>query len=230
MTNKNIAKEFIVNEEDYSKSWAEKIAERALKHMKISKEGKPLIENDAASPDEKLKLALVGRFIAHSFSEEIPSEVTIKEVEDVLPNESYYAVGARMSKIANSGFATKKGRGKYVVQPYKIEPFLDSLEIVSDSQDKQGHGASKNNKRKRKQTTGGRGSGKDIMDLIESGFFDTPKTVSEAVAKLKQEVKYHNPRVVDAMIRKTFVSSKKLLKRIPNEEKGKAKWRYVIRK
>lgn len=73
------------------------------------------------------------------------------------------------------------------------------------------------------------GAGADIQGLIEEDFFKNPKFIIEVQKKLEEEVKYHDIRAIDTTIRKTFVASRKTLKRIPNTEKGKAKWKYVNR-
>jgi hypothetical protein len=115
-----------------------------------------------------------------------------------------------------------------MVQHFVIDKFLTDLENKEHSVENGKKRATKSgSKRKDKAVTG---VGKDILELlINNDFFKTPKTIKEACEKLKEETRFHNPKVVDMTIRKTFVNSKKLLKRIPNPDKGKAKWLYVNR-
>ena len=135
-----------------------------------------------------------------------------------------------MSQIVKSGFAERKGKGIYLIKPYKIEEFLDSLDHSEDSRPQKNNLKAKGKMRIRKGITKKIGVGKDILELVEQNFFDTPKTVKEIEEKLKEEVKFHDTRVIDRTIRETFVKSKKLLKRIKNTGEGKARWLYVIRK
>lgn len=220
---KDIKSSFIVNEDEYTKEKIQKYAEKALKYVKIAKKGQILIENHNLPSDEKIKLCLVARFIAHSFYDEIQSSVTLLEIEKVI-QESKEAVGSRLSKIVKAGFAKRIKCGVYEIMPHKIEFFLDDL-----SSEKRQNIKIKNalNGKKRRST---KGVGKDIQDLVDSEFFNTPKTIQEISKKLKEEVKFHDDRVIDATVRNGFVSKKKILKRIPASKKGKARWEYVIRK
>lgn len=228
MINDNdIEKLLIVDDEDYSKDQAKKIATRVVKYAKISKKGDIIIIDNFLSPDDKLRIALVLRFIAHTFNSGIPETISLKELTLVL-SERLEAVGSRLSKIIkNENFAKKIKKGVYIVQSFMIERFLTNLENKKTVGSVQGK--RKISKTNRKVTNKAvTGVGKDILDLlINKDFFKTPKTIKEACDKLKQETKYYDPRVVDATIRKTFVSSQKMLRRLPAEGKGKARWVYV---
>ena len=219
---KEIRNSFIVDEESYTKEKVQKYAEKALKYAKITKNGQILIENHNLPSDEKIKLCLAVRFIAHNFDKDIQSSVTLSEMQKII-QESTEAVGSRLSKIVRSGFAKKIERAVYQILPHKIETFLDNLSSEDEQNTKIKIGS---NKKKRQST---KGIGKDIQDLVSSGFFNTPKTIQEISKKLKEEVKFHDDRVIDATVRKGFVSNKKVLKRIPASKKGKARWEYVIR-
>jgi len=208
---KDIKNFFIVDEDEYTKEKVQKYAEKALKYAKIAKNGQILIENHNIPSDEKIKLCLAVRFIAHNFDSNIQSNAT-------------EAIGSRLSKIVKSGFAKKTERGVYQIMPHKIEIFLDELSTRENNGTKIKNAPSKS----KRQST--KGIGKDIQELVNSGFFNTPKTIQEISKKLKQEVKFHDDRVIDATVRNGFVSNKKILKRIPATNKGKARWEYVIRK
>jgi hypothetical protein len=227
MENDNdIEKQLIVDDENYSKERAKKIAEKIIKYGKITKKGEILILDNSLSPDDKLRLSLVLRFIAHIFNSEIPEAITLKELSLIL-SERLEAVGSRLSQIIkNENFARKFKKGVYVAQYFAIDKFLESLNkkgSVNDIHEKGRH--KKTRKITNKTVTG---VGKDILELlINKDFFKTPKTVKEACDMLKQETKFYDPRVVDATIRKTFVSSQKFLRRLPAEKKGKSRWVYV---
>ncbi|OGY41245.1 MAG: hypothetical protein A2Y67_02170 [Candidatus Buchananbacteria bacterium RBG_13_39_9] len=224
MTNeKELRNSFIVDEDAYTKDKVKQYAEKALKYAKIAKNGQILIENHNLQSDDKIKLCLAVRFIAHNFDSSIQSNATLSEIQKIVL-ESTEAVGSRLSKIVKSGFAKKIERGVYQIMPHKIEGFLDELSPPSALDIK----AKNLPDRKKRRTT--KGVGKDIQELIDSGFLNTPKTIQEISKKLKEEVKFHDDRVIDATVRNGFVSNKKVLKRIPATDKGKARWEYVIRK
>jgi len=220
---KDIKNFFIVDEDEYTKEKVQKYAEKALKYAKIAKNGQILIENHNIPSDEKIKLCLAVRFIAHNFDSNIQSNATLSEIQKIV-QESTEAIGSRLSKIVKSGFAKKTERGVYQIMPHKIEIFLDELSTRENNGTKIKNAPSKS----KRQST--KGIGKDIQELVNSGFFNTPKTIQEISKKLKQEVKFHDDRVIDATVRNGFVSNKKILKRIPATNKGKARWEYVIRK
>lgn len=220
---KDIRNQFIVDEEQYTKDKVQKYAEKALKYAKIAKNGQILIENHALPTDDKIKLCLVVRYIAHSFDDQIPVSASLSEIQKIV-QESTEAVGSRLSQIVKSGFAKKLERGIYQVMPHKIEGFLDQLDNRQDQSTK----TRRPSAAQRKQPA--KGIGKDIAELVSNGFFNTPKTIKEISKKLKEEVKFHDDRVIDATVRNVYVSSKKILKRIPATDKGKARWEYVLRK
>lgn len=218
----------IINEDNYSKQIVEKFAERLIKYAKITKDGDIIILDSSLSPDDKLRIALVLRFIAHTFDNSIPETITLKELANLL-SERLEAVGSRLSKIIkNENFAKKVKKGVYLVQYFVIDKLLTDLENKEhNAGDRKKRTMRNSSKRKDKVVTG---VGKDILELlINNDFFKMPKTVKEACEKLEQETKFHDSRVVDMTIRKTFVGSKRILKRIPNPNKGKAKWLYVNR-
>ncbi|MFA5961312.1 MAG: hypothetical protein WC848_01345 [Parcubacteria group bacterium] len=224
MTNeKEIENMFIVDENEYTKEKVKKYAEKALKYAKIAKNGQILIENNELPSDEKIKLCLVVRFIAHNFDSGIQSSATLSEIQKII-QERTQATGSRLSKIVRSGFAKKIERGVYQVMPHKIEFFLDNL-LLRDAQGIKVKSSPSKNKR-----ISTKGIGKDIQELVVGGFFNTPKTIKEISKKLREEVKFHDDRVIDATVRNGFVSNKKVLKRIPAVDKGRTKWEYVIRK
>ncbi|MDP3014428.1 MAG: hypothetical protein Q8M92_09315 [Candidatus Subteraquimicrobiales bacterium] len=218
----------IVDGGNYSSQMVEKFARRLIKFAKISKNGDIIILDGSLSPDDKLRIALVLRFIAHTFNDAIPETITLKELTNLL-SERLEAVGSRLSKIIkNENFAKKISKGVYSVQYFVIDKFLTDLENKEHAEGGRSRKVAKNGlKRKDKAVTG---VGKDILDLlISNSFFQTPKTIKEVCKKLEEETRFHNPKIVDMTVRKTFVNSKKILKRIPNPDKGKVKWLYVNR-
>lgn len=219
---------FIVDE-DHLRQGTERLIKKALKYGRVSKNSDVIVDKAHLSQDNTLKLSLVLRYLAHSLDETIPGNVRPSELTKVM-GERIESVGSRLSQLAKGGFVKKSGYGQYMVQPYRVEKFLDELESgnLSESGEKKPvKRASRRSGSKKSQPLAGIGN--DIQGLIDEGFFKMPKFVTEVQSKLEEEVRYHDIRTIDTAIRKTFVASRKTLKRIPNTEKGKAKWKYVNR-
>lgn len=227
--NNSIMSQFIVDDEQVKQN-IESLVKKALKYGKVTRNGEIIIENPTISQDVKLRLCLVLRFLANSLEETISEIVRPVDLTKTL-GERMESVGSRLSILVKEGFAKKAGYGKYVVQPYRIEKFLNEIDSYDKSLTASGDVESKTRVRasKKRGPHTNSGVGADILHLIEEGFFKIPKLMSEIKKKLEEEVKYHDIRVIDMTVRKTFVSSKKLLKRIPNEDGGGAEWKYVIR-
>lgn len=225
----------IVDGDNYSKQIMEELAGRLIKYAKISKNGDIIILDNSLSPDDKLRIALVLRFIAHTFDDTISETITLKELSNLL-SERLEAVGSRLSQVMKKeNFAKKVNKGVYIVQHFVIDKFLTDLENKEHSVGSGKKRVTKSgSKRKDKAVTG---VGKYILDLlINQNFFNTPRTIKEVHEKLKEETKIYDERVIDATIRKTFVDAKKILRRINvrknpilNKNVGKARWVYVNR-
>lgn len=224
----DIKSQFIVGDEVDQNS-IHRLAKRTLKYGRVTKGGNVVIDNTHLSKDDTLKLCLVIRYIANALDESISQIVRPVELTDAL-HERTESVGSRLSRLAKESFVRKIGYGQYSIFAYKVEPFLDEMD-GKDPVEQRTHSAKRSsaNKapRKAKEMTG---VGLDIQKLLDDGFFSTPKFINEIDAELRRETRYHDPKVIDMTIRKTFVSSRRSLKRIPNTEGGKAKWKYVVRK
>ncbi|OGY85619.1 MAG: hypothetical protein A2458_00370 [Candidatus Kerfeldbacteria bacterium RIFOXYC2_FULL_38_9] len=225
----SIENQFIVPEDKYTGN-VKGLAIRAIKFGRVTESGKIVLDVDNLSKDDALRLCLVLRFIAHEFKEEIVSAVRPVELTGVL-NQRIEAIGAGLSKLSKNGFAKKIGRGQYIIHHYKIDEFLTDLE---DQQSQSGQ--TKNSTKKSgnghstvstKQLTG---VGLDIQMLIDNGFLDKPRLMSDIIDELKKESRYHSDRVVDKTVRDSFVKNRRSLKRIENNNGGKARWVYVVRK
>jgi len=226
----DLKNKFIVDESHVRQN-TERFIEKALKYGRVSKGGDMIIDKAHLSQDNTLRLALVLRYLGHSLDETIPETVRPSELTKVM-GERIESVGSRLSQLAKNGFVKKSGYGQYVVQPYKVEKFLDDLEAgeATDAPEQKRGGKKKGRRASaNKKSQPLAGIGNDIQGLIDEGYFKTPKFVTEVQGKLEEEVRYHDIRTIDTAIRKTFVASRKVLKRIPNPDKGKAKWKYVDR-
>ncbi len=226
----DIRNQFIVSSDKYTGN-IDSLAVRAIKFGKVTEKGDIIIENAISlTKEDIIKLGLVLRFIAHAFDESISDALSPTDLAEV-SHQRVEAVGSKLSELATkTGFAKKIGHGQYVVQSYKIDSFLTDLESKSTSEKKNGTKSSKKVRRSGESTKVLTGVGRDIQGLIDNGFFDEPKFTSEVMQELKREGFYHDPKVVDRTITTTFLKNRRTLKRIPNEDGGLSRWKYLIRK
>ncbi len=211
---------FIVDESQVIQN-NEKLIEKALKYGRITKNGNVIIDKTELSQDNTLKLALVIRFLAHTIDETISATVRPTEMIALL-GERIESVGSRLSHQTKAGFLKKTGYGQYMVNHYKIEGFLNELE----SDEPQITAKTARPKRKNSGTKTLTGIGLHIQHLVEDGFFSTPKEMSAVIHELAAQNVHRDPRVIDKTMRDIFVT-RKILSRIENKDKGKAKWLYV---
>lgn len=105
----------------------------------------------------------------------------------------------------------------------KLKKIIEEHEIrISELEKQQPVEKSIKTKPKKSNYSGPTGG---IRMLIDSGFLDTPKFVSEIIDEMKREGHYNNLPTIDSALRKSFLKNK-TLQRI---KEGK-KWKYVIRK
>ena len=64
--------------------------------------------------------------------------------------------------------------------------------------------------------------GEIMQEIIEEGFFDTPKTVNEAKEELERKGHFGSKPRVDTTIRRDFFKRRKVLSRM---KEGKS-WKY----
>ena len=124
----DIKNKFIVDE-SFKSDQLNQLAGRLLNWAKVTKKGEIIIHNDGSlSPDDKLRIALVARYIGHYLSGEIPESIKLVELKAII-NETTQATGSRISKLEKKDkFARKVKYGTYAVRPHKIEEFITKLE------------------------------------------------------------------------------------------------------
>lgn len=217
----SIKNAFIVDDEHFVGN-ANNIAQKILKHGRITKNGKIIIDNKNLTKDQILKLCLSIKFIAHELDNKIVKDVKPSELVDVM-GERTESIGSRLSKLLRDNFVKKSGFGQYIIHNYKIEAFIDSLD-KSYQKSNETKKTSINAKFGKKLT----GVGADIQNLVDNDFFSKPRTIKDVEKELKKETKYHDSRVIDATMKNIFIK-RRIVKRIENESGGQAKWQYVIR-
>lgn len=223
----DIKSQFIVSDSstpDQASAWAEK----AIKYGRISKNGGIILDKEGLSPDDKIKISLILRFIAGSLDETISKSVAPKELTPVT-GERNESVGSRLSVLSKTGFCKTEGYGKYIVHHYKITSFLDELDRRKESSpnsQKPRTARRGSVSRKEKALTG---VGLYIQEIVDENFFNQPRFLSEVEQKLIAENHHYDSRVIDSAIRTIFLLKRKILRRIENKDGGKAKWKYVNR-
>ena len=124
---KELKDRFIVDEK-FDKKKVEKFVERLLPFCKVTKTGAILLERDDFTSTEKIKIALVARFLANSLDESISAEVNSEELSNHLMIPKNQVV-ARLKELKDERFAFRVSRGIYKVNPLKINDFLNTIEI-----------------------------------------------------------------------------------------------------
>jgi hypothetical protein len=122
----NLKERFIVSEKIDEKRIKE-FVERLLPFCKVTKSGGIIIENPRLTTLEKVKVALIARFLANSLDSEISPEVNGEELSNslMIPKNQ---VLARLKELKDEKFAFRVSKGVYRVNPFKIEDFLKELE------------------------------------------------------------------------------------------------------
>jgi hypothetical protein len=122
----DIKKKFIVDENLEQKK-IESYVNRLLPFCKITTKGAIQVEDKVSTALKRVKIALVGRFLANKLEPSIAAEMTAEELATCLsiPKDQIYA---RVKDLRKSNFLTKPDKNKYRVNPLVIGKFLDELE------------------------------------------------------------------------------------------------------
>lgn len=122
----DLKKKFIV-EENLEEKKLVGYVERILPFCKISKSGGIILEMHEATALEKVKLALVARFLANHLEGSISPEVNPEELSRNLdiPKDQVYA---RLKELKDDRFAVTSDKGIYRVNTFEIGKFLDEIE------------------------------------------------------------------------------------------------------
>ena len=121
-----LKKKFIVNnnlEEEKIKDYVE----RLLPFCKLSPDGNILVDKRISTALKRMKVALVGRFLANRLEPSIPAEMNVEELSNILdiPKDQTYS---RMKDLKKEKFVAILDKKKYRVQPLEISKFLAELE------------------------------------------------------------------------------------------------------
>jgi hypothetical protein len=122
----NIRKRFIVDE-NLDEKKIEGYAERLLPFCKVTKNGGISLSERPVTTLEKVKIALVTRFLANSLEQSIPAEITAEELSNSLeiPRDQ---INARLKDVRDSKFGSVSDNGKYKAKPIEVVKFIDELE------------------------------------------------------------------------------------------------------
>jgi hypothetical protein len=122
----DLKKRFIVDD-DLEKQKTESYVERLLPFCKVTKNGNIILDDKVTTSLDKVKTALVGRFLANKIEPSIPAEVTAEELSKNLdiPKDQIYA---RLKDLKKAKVAVNSQKGGYEAKPLEIGKVLDELE------------------------------------------------------------------------------------------------------
>jgi hypothetical protein len=122
----DLKKRFIV-EENLEEKKVVGYIERLLPFCKVTKNGDILLGAKALTTLEKVKTALIARYLANHLEPTIPSEITPEELSNMLdiPRDQ---INARLKDVRDEKFAINFEGGKYRAKPFEIGRFLETLE------------------------------------------------------------------------------------------------------
>lgn len=118
--------EFIVDENKYNEERVPQQIKRLLKFARVGTGGKVFVEPRNLSPDYRLKVILVARFLANKLHLEINPQITIEELSEYSHLDKDQ-VRARMSNIVRQKFAKRVDKGIFIVLPFQINKFIEEL-------------------------------------------------------------------------------------------------------
>jgi hypothetical protein len=121
---RELKERFIVDDDVQGERLAH-LAEKALNHCVVRKNGSVEISSRLAGKDQ-VKLVLSARLIASKLEESLSSEVTIDQISEYtgLPKNQ---AAARAKECLDERFAERSQRGSYKARSFKVEEFLDTL-------------------------------------------------------------------------------------------------------
>jgi hypothetical protein len=122
-----IKSEFIVDQDSYNETSIPEQVKTLLKFVRVGNEGKVFIQSRDLSPDNRLKITLVARFLANKLQTDINSKLTVEELSEYVQLDKAQ-VRARMSTIVKEKFAVRAERGLFSVLPFQIKAFLEELD------------------------------------------------------------------------------------------------------
>lgn len=118
-------KEFIVDEEEYSKGQLSLLMSQLLKFCKVTKNGQVMVIKKV-STRKILKLILSAKFIAHKADKTIVGNVTREELK-VYSGMKDNVFTARFNELLKENFVDKKENKLSAKNILLVEQFLQSL-------------------------------------------------------------------------------------------------------
>jgi hypothetical protein len=121
-----IKERFIVSDEIEQKI-LEKFIERLLAFCKVTESGRVIVERTDITNENKIRLAIVARYLASRIETQISPRITSKELSDYLlmPQNQ---VNSRLKELKDKKIINFVERGVYEADPTKIESFIKELE------------------------------------------------------------------------------------------------------
>ncbi len=122
---------FIVDEETYDKERVKTAIDKLARFAKISNSGRVYIDRSlekGLTLKNKIVLVIVARYLGNKLNQDISSEITAKDISTYI-SADLPTVHARGKELADDGYVSKPTDGTYVMNPGKIDEFLDSLKL-----------------------------------------------------------------------------------------------------
>lgn len=121
-----LKKRFIVNPDDFDKTYLPRLLEVALKYCRVDTTGRVHVLPSKMTVVNRIKLFLAARLLANQLDQSIPAEVPSREIADSLLLDPM-VVNARLKEIKDDKFAFSKEKGVYRAFPHRLDAFLMHL-------------------------------------------------------------------------------------------------------
>ena len=120
---------WIIDEKSFDEKKIAQYVKRLMRYCKITKTGEVDLTGlgDKFTLKDKIKLALVARFIASKLDESIKPFLSAREISNFFMVDKIQ-VSARLKEIKDEKLSIREKKGTYRVIPTKIEKILKELE------------------------------------------------------------------------------------------------------
>ena len=140
-------------------------------------DGSIIYEKNVTSAVDKIRIALIARYLANKLEPNIPADVSLEQLVEYTGIDQKI-VSARLTEIVSEGFGARVGSGLYRVVPFYMEKFLEHKLIYT----------SVSKSKKATQSTSKR-TGKSIVQHIlilkDENFFNESKRDLDILTELE---------------------------------------------
>ena len=122
-----LKKQFLVDKDKYHEEKLPELIKRALVFCKVDKTGAVFFEKGVSTNSDKIRLVLLGRFLANKLDKAIPLIVSLEELSRFIGADRK-VVAARIKELIDQKNIKREKKGRYSIYPYQLESVLDNLE------------------------------------------------------------------------------------------------------